>query len=170
MKKQVTLTALLLLGACTVLSPEPQVRYVIDTPYGQQEVYDDMIIPDVYAIAATRATNRMLDQTAEIFEQNPAPRLYIKEVKKESESLPDGFYYAKEVTKSIIEGSRTFTRVNNMNDADYNLEITVRELADPNRDTPVIEYKSTLFDKNNAKINEWVETIRQIQNDDRSWW
>ena len=47
---------------------------------------------------------------------------------------------------------------------------TVRELADPNRDTPVIEYKSTLFDKNNAKINEWVETIRQIQNDDRSWW
>lgn len=170
MKKIVILSEIALLCACSMSNSNPQPKYVIETPYGYEEMYEGMVTPDVYAMVATRATNRMLDQTKKNFEKNPAPKLYIMEIQKIDETMPDGFFYAQEVTEKIIEGSRTFTRVNNMNDADYFLEIQVREILLTPQDTPIIEYTMVLWDRNNVRINEWVETIRQIKNDDKSWW
>lgn len=170
MKKTVIFCAASFLCACSAFESKPKTRYVIESPFGFEEIQDSMITPEVYAIVATRTTNRMLDQSATVFEKIPNPKLYIMEVKKETEALPDGFYYSKKVTQDIIEGSRTFTKVNNLNDADYYLETKVREIKVNEQDSPIIEYKITLFDKDNNQINEWVETIKQIQNDDRSWW
>lgn len=87
-----------------------------------------------------------------------------------SKTLPDGLYYAKDATRQIIEGSRTYTVVNNLNDADYYLETQIKEIPVQGAETPIIEYKIILNDKDNNKINEWTETIRQLQNDDKSWW
>lgn len=171
MKKTVILSLTALLCACSAFESKPKTKYVIETPYGFEEAYDDgMITPEVYALVATRATNRMLDQSSAVFEKIPNPKLYIMELKKVTETLPDGFYYSKKVTQDIIEGSRTFTKVNNLNDADYYLETEVREIVVNQQEAPIIEYKMTLFDVKNNKINEWTETIKQIQNDDRSWW
>ena len=66
--------------------------------------------------------------------------------------------------------SRTYTVVNNLNDADYYLETQIKEIPVQGAETPIIEYKIILNDKDNNKINEWTETIRQLQNDDKSWW
>ena len=34
----------------------------------------------------------------------------------------------------------------------------------------MVVYKLVLTDKDNNLINEWKETVRQVDNDDRSWW
>lgn len=169
MKKLLFLSAACWLAACEgpIFGSKKAPTFVIESPYADEQV-NDMMTPDVYALAATRSVNRMLDQSAEVYEKTPAPKIYITEFKKMSKTLPDGLYYAKDATRQIIEGSRTYTVVNNLNDADYYLEVLVENAG--NDETPVIAYRMILFDKDNVKINEWVETVRRLKNDDRSWW
>ena len=175
MKKQ-SLCLLLLVAACTAGNVRYEERIIIEEPYlpESEKRYigaperDLGITPSVYAIAATRATNKMLDESTDIYENNNSTFLYIMDPKKTDDSLPDGFYYARKTTRDIIEGSRTFKVVNNLNDADYYLEVLVENAG--NDETPVIAYRMILFDKDNVKINEWVETVRRLKNDDRSWW
>ncbi len=126
------------------------------------------ITPQVYAIAASRATNKMLDDTADIYENNGNTFLFISDAKKDSDDIPDGFYKANQVTRGIIENSRTYKVVNNLNDADYFLEARVANVG--TLETPVISYRIILFDKNNTKVKEWTETVRRLRNDDGSWW
>ena len=89
---------------------------------------------------------------------------------KVEDDLPNGFYLSQNETKRIINASRTFTVVNNLNDADYYTETLIKKIQIEGRDEPIIQYKLMLFDKGNNKINEWSETIRQVENDDKSWW
>lgn len=168
MKKLVVLLAAAAAASCS--TPQEKPRYIIETPFGQEDVYDETITPEVYAIVATRVTNKMLDQTTAIYEKIPAPTLYVMEVKKEDESLPNGFYHARRVSKDIIKGSRTFTIVENMNDADYYIETIVSAIPLEGIEVPAVKYTLTLYDKDNKQINQWSEAIQQIQNDDKSWW
>lgn len=171
MKKLLFLSAAVLLSACNgPIFGDAAPKFMIETPYGDNEKFDEMPTPDVYALAATRATNRMLDRSAEIYEKNPAPKLYISKIQKMSPNLPDGLYYAKDATRGIIEGSRSFIPVNNLNDADYYLETKITEIPAVGRETPIIEYKLILNTSDNKPVGEWSETIRQLQNDDKSWW
>lgn len=85
MKKILTASAYVLLAACTAYSHkamEEQEQFVVETPYAETPAIDDTISPDVYALVAARATNRMLDETAEVYEQNPRPTLYLMQIKK----------------------------------------------------------------------------------------
>ena len=85
-----------------------------------------------------------------------------------SGDLPDGFYKANRMTRDIIENSRTYKVVNNLNDADYYLEAYVENVG--TEEAPIISYRLILFDHNNTKVKEWTETVRRLKNDDRSWW
>lgn len=162
----------LLLSACSTTTTTVKEKDVfIKAPYlhAEQRIEgSDAITPEVYAIAATRVTNKMLDQTRNIYENNGETFLYIMEPKKMDRSLPDGFYYAQKLTKDIITGSQTFKPVNNMNEADYYLEVLVDKSG--NEEVPVVIYKMILFDHENVKIDEWSESVKRIRNDDRSWW
>ncbi|MDR1694692.1 MAG: hypothetical protein LBR70_05855 [Lactobacillaceae bacterium] len=142
--------------------------YHIDRPYAMQSYYDETATPEVYSIVATRAVNRMLDQTRPIYENLGATFLYIMEPKtsKETES---GFYLSQMVAKKMIEGSKTYTIVNSMNEADYYLETLITKISIEGSDSPIIQYKLMMFDKKDRKVNEWIENIRQVSNDDRSW-
>lgn len=171
--KKYALGLLFLLGACTwetVVTEE----IVIDEPYVpapmqvQNVQIEQAVTPQVYAIAATRATNRMLDETADIYENNGTTFLYIARPQILDETLPDGIHYARKVTKDIITGSNNYKVVNNLADADYILEASVENIG--YEEDPVIEYSLILFDSQNNKINQWSETVRQLKNDDRSWW
>ena len=126
----------------------------------------ETIMPDVYAILATRATNKMLDETSHIHSQRPAPKLFIRDIQAGDE-LPSGFFAAERQVRRIIDGSRTFTLVNNVDDADYTLTI---ELDKVSSSVPSVKYTVTLYDDDNEQVNQWIETIRQVGNDDRSWW
>ena len=169
--KKLTIAALLLLAGCTAANKQEETapKFMIDTPFGREDIAMEAITPDVYAVVATRATNKMLDQTTAIYEQQTAPKLYLMQIKKSDPNLPDGFYYARQVSQEIIEGSSTYTVVNNLNDADYYLEVTVSPLQVEGRPA-ALQYKMVLFDKQNVQIDQWAEVIQQVQNDDRSWW
>lgn len=129
------------------------------------------VIPQVYAIAATRATNKMLDETQGLYlKKEKKPTLNIVAPQKLNDELPDGFHYAHKVTNAIIEGSRNYTIVDNLNDADYSLQVLVNALPNPGSVTPVIEYQLLMSDKDGKEVGQWVESIKQIKNDDKSWW
>lgn len=171
MKKILTASAYVLLAACTVLSHKAtDEQYTVNAPYVDNQVLDENITPEVYALVAARATNKMLDDTAEIYERSPQPTLYIMKVKKTDDNLPDGFYQARRTTKEILEGAKAFTVVNNLNDAQYYLEVSAVPVPLVGKKIPAISYHLSLFANNNDKIGEWAQMIKQVQNDDKSWW
>lgn len=150
---------------------EPQYKnvFVIDENFGIESPFNDQTVPEVYTIVATRAVNKMLDQTKNIYEQKDKPKLYIMETKRLNDDLPNGYYLSQMVTKEIIENSKTYTTVNSINNADYYLEALISKIHLRGVDAPIIQYKLILHDKEHNSIGEWVETIRRVMNDDRSW-
>ena len=74
------------------------------------------------------------------------------------------------IRDSIIEGSGTFTLVNNLNEAQYYLEVSVSPIPLKDKEVPAISYHLSLYTNQNAKIGEWAQMIKQVQNDDKSWW
>ena len=142
--------------------------YLIENEVVVSQGVSEGITPEVYAIAATRAANKMLDETGEIYEDLNKPKLYIMQPRRVDKTLPDGIFYARKVVREIIEGSRNYTVVDNLNDADYFLEVDIDRGG--NGQTPTIIYGMALFDKNNVMIGEWSETLKKVRNDDQSWW
>lgn len=129
------------------------------------------ITPHVYAIAATRATNKMLDETQNLYvNQSNKPKILVLKAEKLNQNLPDGFHYADKVVYDIISGSQNFMMVSQLDDADYVLKVEVDALQNQNAPSPIILYKLTLQDKNGKQFDSWTQDIRQLQNDDKSWW
>ena len=124
--------------------------------------------PEVYAIAATRAINRFLDETGTFYEDNAESFIYIANLKKADRQLPDGVYNAERTVKKTIENSRTYKVVNDLEEADYILEPVIDNAGTP--EEPILVFKLVLFDTDNNKIGQWTESLRRVQNDDGSWW
>ncbi len=220
---------IMLLAGCQNVFESKTVEVPIDPDemliVNEEDFSDYDVTPEVYAIAATRATNKMLDETESLYmRKEQKPKLYIAPIKKMKEKLPDGFYFARKTTEDIIEGSRNYIVVENLEDADYKLEVEVDAVPNPEMRSPVIDYTLKLVDlseneeqtgaeseeKKNAgtdsqkpnedenKIDEagktkdgeqsgddpkeenedkakkivgsWTSTMKQLQNDDKSWW
>ena len=102
MKKLSVLLAVVFAASCSLSSKQEKPKYIIETPYGEENLYDETITPEVYSIVAVRTTNKMLDQTTNIYERATTPALYVMEVKKASEDLPNGFYYARKMSLDIF--------------------------------------------------------------------
>ncbi len=119
--------------------------------------------PEVYVVVATRATNRMLQDTAAIYDNGHTKTVYLKDTKLQSSDLPYGSHRLKGAVKEIINGSKTYDVVNNANNADFIIESTADWYVAPDNTMPALQYKMSMFDKNGKKVNEWVEIIRQVQ-------
>lgn len=117
--------------------------------------------PEAYDVVATRATNRMLQDTAAIYD-NGHKTVYLKDTKLLSSDLPYGSNRLKSTTKEIISGSKTFDLVNNSKDADFVIDSSADWYV-AQASVPALQYKLSMFDKNGRKVNEWVEIIRQVQ-------
>lgn len=98
MKKQ-SLWLLLLVAACTAGNVRYEERIIIEEPYlpESEKRYigaperDLGITPSVYAIAATRATNKMLDESTDIYENNNSTFLYLWILKRRMSACPTVF-------------------------------------------------------------------------------
>ena len=119
--------------------------------------------PEVYVVVATRATNRMLQDTAAIYDNGRTKTVYLKDTKLQSSDLPYGSHRLKGAVKEIISGSKTYDVVNNENHADFIIEGVADWYVTPDNTVPALQYKMSMFDKNGKKVNEWVEIIRQVQ-------
>ena len=147
------------------------IEEIKETKTSTVQYNSDDITPKVYAIAATRATNKMLDDTQKLYQkQNSKPKLLVQKSHKVNQQLPDGFHYADKVIYDIIDGSQNFTMVSNLDEADYVLNVEVDAYPNKGIDTPIIEYKLILSDTDDNEIDSWTQDIRQLQNDDKSWW
>ena len=118
--------------------------------------------PEAYDVVATRATNRMLQDTAAVYDNGTKKTVYLKDTNLLSSDLPYGSHRLRGVTKDIIEGSRTFDVVNNVNNADFIVASSADWYVTPNK-APALQYKLSLFDRNGQKVNDWVEIIRQVR-------
>ena len=127
-------------------------------------VYKDALnySPEVYTVVATRATNRMLQDTAVIHE-NGVKRIYIKDVNVLSSDLPYGSHRIKGATRDIIVGSKIYDVVNNIKNADLVVEPSVDWFVTASSKVPALQYKMTLSDSNGKKVDEWIEVIRQVK-------
>lgn len=174
MKKILTASAYILLAACTVVSHqamEENDQYVVDTPYAQpQPLTEDMATPEAYILVANRTVNKMLDETSEYYDKLPRPSIYVMSPEKQDELTPEGIYQARLETIKILEGSKTYTVVNNLNDAKYYLKISAKAIALKDTNVPAISYHLALYSSDNTLLKEWSQVIKQIQNDDKSWW
>lgn len=119
--------------------------------------------PEAYIVVATRATNRMLQDTSAIYDSGKARTVYIKDTKLLSADLPYGSHRLKGATKDIISGSKTYEVVNNVNNADFVIDTSADWYVAPDNTTPALQYKLSMYDKSGKKVNEWVEIIRQVQ-------
>ena len=127
-------------------------------------VYKDAVnySPEVYTVVATRATNRMLQDTAVIHE-NGVKRIYIKDVNVLSSDLPYGSHRIKGATRDILVGSKIYDVVNNIKNADLVVEPSVDWFVTASSKVPALQYKMTLLDSNGKKVDEWIEVIRQVK-------
>lgn len=126
------------------------------------------IAPEVYQIVASRATNKMLSDAPGIWADNKKAPLYIAETVKIDRFMPDDPDIAGQTSKTIIIGSKMFEMADKEDEAKYILKGTLNNVNTP--EIPVIVYELTLFDAEGNKIDSWDASIRQIQNDDGSWW
>ena len=134
----------------------------------QPQAFDvqNLYMTQAYEIAATRATNRMLDDTSDFYETQPTPKLYVKQIIKGSPNLPDGFHTAYHAIKEIAGKSGTYSLVKDMNEADYLLDSRIEEFNSAG--LPAIIFKLTINDKSDHPLKAWNVVIRQMS-EDQSW-
>ena len=126
------------------------------------------ITPEVYAIVATRTTNKMLAEAPAIFAQNKEAPLYVAKTVLVDRYLPNGASVAGQTAKEIIVGADMFNLTDNKADAEFVLESSVDNFNTP--EVPVIVFNMELYDKEGNLKGRWSDNIRQVQNDDGSWW
>lgn len=127
-----------------------------------------IISPQVYGIVASRATNKMLSETAGIVTDNKKNSLFISDTQIIDRYLPDGPLATSKATKDILYGSKMFNIVKDKTNADYVLESSVNNVNTP--EIPVIAYELRLYDRQGKLLGNWGDSIRQVLNDDGSWW
>ena len=145
-------------------------KLIVETPYSLNNLYEEKSTSQMYAVVAARVTNQMLNQTNDFYNKKNA-NLYIRQIKKVGvDHIPDGFYNARNVTIDIIEGSKTFTLVNNSLEADYIMDVVVNKVTVEGIPGDILQYQLVLLNTKGKELGNWMDYIRQVQNDDRSWW
>lgn len=181
-KTAVLLVTLGLLAGCESrnMPDEEEIFEVKDDEYskngpltgmiGISESYLYNIDTKVYEIVARRTTNKLLNYAAPVADTVSRPTVFVSEAQVYDKDLPDGFAYSRKITKDMLENAKAFMVVNDPAEADYFVDIDVETLLLEGSSTPVIIYSLVLSDNNDEVLQEWKETIRQVKNDDRSWW
>lgn len=164
-KKEVTPSAPVEDAVKITVEKSPYHSNVVDIRKSDAKVALGTVVkysPEAYIVVATRATNRMLQDTSAIYD-SASKKIYIKDINLLSSDLPYGGHRLKGATKEIISGSNTFEVVNNIKDADFVVEPIADWYVSVNSDIPALQYTMRLLDKNGNKIDEWIEVIRQVK-------
>lgn len=129
---------------------------------------DYIITPADYSIVATRTINKMLSEIPAIFAADKQAPLYISDMVQIDRYLPEGTYAAEKTAKDILYGSEMFNITEEKDSAKYILQSSITNINTP--EIPIIVYRAELRDNTGKLLGNWSDTIRQVQNDDKSWW
>ncbi len=126
------------------------------------------IDPQVYGIVAARAVNKMLAEAPALFAENKDASLYIENTTIVDRYMPTIPEAAESAAKEVIVGSQMFNITENKDDAKYILKSYFNNSNTP--ELPVFVYDLKLYDAAGKLLGAWSDNIRQVQNDDGSWW
>ena len=129
---------------------------------------DYIILPQEYAVVATRAVNKMLADVPAIFAADKDAPLYIEDTNVIDRYLPQGREMAGKTAKEILINSQMFNVSDDKTSAVYILKSSLNNTNTP--EVPVLIYRLELYDKDGNLQGSWWDTLRQVQNDDGSWW
>ena len=121
-------------------------------------------MPEAYELAASRAFNRFVKDTFDIYKQQPNLLLYVKSASVKNDDLPDGASKGVALFKDQVLASRTFALTDDKNKNDYVLDTDVQWFDTPSKTVPAIKYVITLSDNKGKVINEWVEIVKKAEN------
>lgn len=122
------------------------------------------VMPEAYTLASNRVFNRMIKDTALIYQQSPDIKLYVKPATLAAYDLPKGYEEGIKSMERQLQNSRTFNVVEDLPQADYYLETNIDWFDTPSKTVPAIKYQVKLFDAKGKQLNEWVEVIKQADN------
>ena len=126
------------------------------------------IMPSDYSIVATRAVNKMLLDAPALFATDKSAPLYIADMVQVDRYLPEGSYAAGKTAKEILVTSGMFNIVDDESKAAFVLKSSLNNVNTP--EIPVLLYRLELYDINGDLAGSWQDSLRQVQNDDGSWW
>ena len=147
---------------------EPNTGYRLAKRGDRYASADYVISPQVYGIVATRAVNKMLAEAPAIFAADKDAPLYIAETTVIDRYLPEGSYAAGKTAKEILVNSGMFNIVDDESKAAFVLKSSLNNVNTP--EIPVLLYRLELYDINGDLAGSWQDSLRQVQNDDGSWW
>ena len=126
------------------------------------------VTPQVYGIVASRAVNKMLADAPAIFANNKNAPLFIEDTVYVDRYMPVSPDVAGKTAKEILHGSKMFNITDDREKAQYILKGMLNNVNTP--EIPVFFYELKLYDNAGTLQGKWSDTIRQVQNDDGSWW
>lgn len=126
------------------------------------------VMPEAYVLASNRTASRFIKDTSAYGSNNSRHKIYVKNPVSRSKDLPVGVEKGTANIKHQISNASNFEISDTLTGSDYYLETTVDWLDTPSKNVPAIQYKTALYDRNNNKINEWVEVIKKADNS-QSW-
>ena len=132
------------------------------------DMADYVVTPQVYAIVATRTVNKMLVDAPAIFAENKQAPLFIDDTVYIDRYMPTSPDVAAKTVKDILHGSQMFNIVDDKEKAEFILSSSLNNVNTP--EIPVFVYEIKLHDKDGKLHGSWKDSIRQVQNDDGSWW
>ena len=149
-------------------SPTATQPYNLAKKGERYEMADYIVTPQVYAIVATRTVNKMLVDAPAIFAENKQAPLFIDDTVYIDRYMPTSPDVAAKTVKDILHGSQMFNIVDSKERADFVLSSSLNNVNTP--EVPVFVYEIKLHDKDGKLRGSWKDSIRQVQNDDGSWW
>lgn len=135
------------------------------------ERYDNVsyvIAAPVYKLVAERATNKMLTEVPALVADNKNGTLYVAQTDIVDRYLPGVPEIAGGASKQIIVGSKMFNLTDDEATAYYVLKSSLNNINTP--ELPILRYELSLFNNTGMLLGQWSDVVRQVQNDDGSWW
>lgn len=146
---------------------DPQ-TYTLTKRSDRYKNVDETFSADVYAILASRVANKFLTDIPGILAEIADPTFFIADTENVDRYMPAGADAVGNTTKYILQGSRMFEIVTDEETASHVLKGRLTNINTP--EIPVFQYSLSLYDKDGNLVDKWTDTIRQVQNDDGSWW
>jgi hypothetical protein len=135
------------------------------------ERYDNasyIVSASVYKLVAERATNKMLTEIPALVADNKYGALYIEPTDIIDRYLPGAPEIAGAASKQIIVEAKMFKLTDDPTQAVYVVRSSLNNINTP--ELPVLRYELSLFNNTGILLGQWSDVMRQVQNDDGSWW
>lgn len=94
--------------------------------------------------------------------------LFIEDTVYIDRYMPVSPDVAGKTAKDILHGSGMFNITDKRENAQYILKSSLNNVNTP--EIPVFFYELKLYDAADKLHGKWSDSIRQVQNDDGSWW